>query len=162
MADIGCGVWPLDLTRVPADVKKLLSQPTLTPAEGDQVKTHFLLPRQRLEEIILRAGRRPNVPGGGELNTFVSNHGYAYPQLYLVEDGVDYSRFDRFHVNTADDGTGVDEVVQLLSGRGFVIHHRLPKGLVLTLSLACPSEDTGWLVRVGRLRSFLTSAGPLI
>ena len=146
MADIDCGVWPLDLSSTPTDIRKLLQQPTLTSVEADQIKTHFLLPRQRLLEIILRVGREPHVPGGGELETFVINHGYAYPQLYLVEKGVDYSRFDRFHVNVADDGTAIDEVVQFISGGGFVIHHRHHNELILTLSLTCPSDDAGWII----------------
>ena len=146
MEDIGCQVWPLDLREVPANIKILLGQPTLATAEAEQVKTHFLLPRERLLEIIQGAGREPQVLGGGELNTFVSNHGYPYPQLYVVQNDIDYSRFDRFHVNTANDGTGVDEVVQLLSGRGLAIHHRQHNGVVRTVRLACPSEDAGWLV----------------
>ena len=44
--------------------RRLLTQPTLTDAEADRVRTHFLLPRERLLEIIEAAGRKPNVPGG--------------------------------------------------------------------------------------------------
>jgi hypothetical protein len=43
----------------------------------------------------------PRVPGGGALTTFVSPHAYSYSQLFVVLDDVDYSRFDRFHVNVA-------------------------------------------------------------
>jgi hypothetical protein len=65
--------------------------------------------------------------------------------LHQVQNGVDYSRFDRFHVNAGPDGSGVDEVFQMLSGSGFVIHQRFEGGNVLTLSLACPDEGWGWL-----------------
>ncbi len=53
-----------------------------------------------------------------------------------------YSRFDRFHVNAADDGTGIDEVMQILSGGGIVIVQRLRNAGVLTLHLDSP----GWIV----------------
>jgi hypothetical protein len=116
LADIGSHVRPLDLQHAPADIQRLLQQPSLTKAEAGRVEEHFLLPRERLLEVIASAGRSPHVPGGGALATVVSTHGYSYPQLYLVQDNEDYSRFDRFHVNVAGDGTGVDEVLQLPSG----------------------------------------------
>jgi len=139
-------VWPLDLQGAPAAVRRLLAKPTLDAAETATIMDHFLLSRERLLAIIAEAGRAPNVPGGGALSTQVDSHGYSYPQLWLVQDGTDYSRFDRFHVNTADDGTGVDEVLQLLSGAGIVIRHRLPDGNVLALHVGCPNSDAGWLV----------------
>jgi hypothetical protein len=142
LADIGSGVWPLDFHPAPADIQQLLLQPTLTAVEAGRVEAHFLLPRERLLEIIARAGRTPHVPSGGALATVVLTHGYSYPQLYLVQQDTDYTRFDRFHVNVADDGTGVDEVLQLLSGRGLVIVQRSESGGILTLHLDSP----GWLV----------------
>jgi len=142
LADIGSHVWPLDLHHASPDIQRLLLQPALTKAEAERVEAHFLLPRERLLGVIAGAGRAPHVPGGGALTTEVLTHGYSYPQLYLVQDKVDYSRFDRFHVNVADDGTGVDEVMQLLSGSGIVIVQRLRNVSVLTLHLDSP----GWIV----------------
>jgi len=146
LAGVGTRVWPLDLATTPADVRALLGRPALTEAEVVRVRTHFLLSRERLLEIIEAAGRRPNVPGGGALDTLVTNEGYGYPQLWVVQGGLDYTRFDRFHVNVAEDGTGVDEVLQILAGGGVVIRSRRPAGGALTLRLDCPSEDAGWLV----------------
>ncbi len=146
MAEIGSRVWPLDLINIPEDIRLLLIKPSLENDETERVKGYFLLPRSRLLEIIEHAGRKPNVPGGGELSTSVSNHGYSYPQVWIVQDDIDYSRFDRFHINAAKDGTGVDEVLQLLSGGGLVIHHHKPDGEVLTLHLDCPDDNQGWLL----------------
>jgi hypothetical protein len=146
LATYGARVWPLDLSGVPAAVRGLLAQPRLGPAEADRVKAQFLLPRERLLQIIAEAGRAPHVPGGGAMAPFVANQGYAYPQLYLVEAGVDYTRFDRFHVNTADDGIGVDEIGQLLHGGGVWIVQRRSGLGVASLRLDCPSEDHGWIV----------------
>lgn len=146
LTEIGTGVWPLDLRGTPDDLRQLLLRPTLTAAEVACLQTHFLLPRQRLLEIIAAAGRAPHVPGGGALHTTVANHDYGYPQLWVVQSDVDYTRFDRFHVNVSEDGTGVDEVLQILTGAGVVIRARQPSGDILTLRLACPSADMGWLV----------------
>jgi hypothetical protein len=116
LAEIGSGAWPLDLSGTPDNIQRLLRQPALTETEAEQVRTNFLLPRERLLEIIAAAGRQPNVPGGGELTTSVSNYGYSYPQLWIVQGDENFSRFDRFHVNVSEDGIGTDEVAQLLWG----------------------------------------------
>lgn len=142
LAEVGSRLWPLDLHHAPADIQQLLRQPALTAVEAGRVEAHFLLSRERLLEIIVRAGRTPHVPTGGALTTVVLTHGYSYPQLYLVQQDTDYTRFDRFHVNVADDGTGVDEVLQMLSGRGVVIVQRSARAGILTLHLNSP----GWLV----------------
>ena len=146
LARFGARVWPLDLGAVAADIRALLARPTLTAAESARIEETMLLPRTALLEKLAEAGRTPHVPGGGALETEVANHGYAYPQLFVVEAGADYSRFDRFHVNVAEDGTAVDEVMQLLSGGGVRILQRLPGAGAATLTLDCPSPDRGWTV----------------
>jgi hypothetical protein len=145
LAEIRAGVWPLDLGSTPDDMRRLLRQPTLTEAEAERVQKHFLLPRERLLEIIAAAGRQPNVPGGGELVTWELTHGISYPQLWILQGDEDFSRFDRFHVNVSENGTAVDEVAQMLWGRGLMIRHLLPSGVNLTMRLDCPRES-GWLV----------------
>jgi hypothetical protein len=146
LSPYGARVWPLDLADVSREIRRLLAQRHLTDSECDRVKAHFLLPRQRLLQIIAAAGRTPHVPGGGAMAPRVENHGYAYPQLYVVGAGADYARFDRFHVNTADDGTGVDEIGQLLCGGGVRILQRRAGHRMATLQLDCPADDRGWIV----------------
>jgi hypothetical protein len=146
LAEVGAGVWRLDLTGAHDDVRELLVQRAVTDAQLERLRTHFLLPRERLLEIIAAAGRTPNIPGGGQLSTFVTNEGYSYPQLWVVQGDADFARFERFHVNVSDDGVGVDEVLQILSGAGVVIRLRKPGGSILTLRLDCPKEGSGWLL----------------
>ena len=147
LAEVGAGIWRLDLAGTEDDVRELLAQPTVTDAQVAHLRTHFLLPRERLLEIIAAAaGRTPHVAGGGELSTFVTNEGYSYPQLWVVQGATDFARFERFHVNVSDDGIGVDEVLQILSGAGVVIRLRQRGGDVLTLSVDCPKEGSGWLL----------------
>lgn len=142
---IGAGVWPLDLADEPEDVLALLAKMSLDEAEAERIKKHFLLPRERLLRIVTRAGRTPQVAGGGVLTTFLTNENHEYPQLHQVRKGVDYTRFDRFHVNVGPNGTGVDEVFQMLSGSGFVIHQRLDNQETLTLRMDCPDQRRGWI-----------------
>ncbi len=146
LAPYGARVWPLDLADLPEDIHRLLAQPNLTESEAALVTAQFLLPRERLLQLIAEAGRAPHVAGGGSMTPFVENQGYAYPQLYLAKAGVDYSRFDRFHVNTADDGAGVDEIGQLLYGGGIRVLQRRPGLGMANLHLACTSPDHGWIV----------------
>jgi hypothetical protein len=134
------------LSNEPDEIRKLLREPTLTKDESDRLLNHFLLSRERLLEIITGASREPHVPGGGALTTRVLPYKYNYPQLFVVEEGIDYSRFDRFHVNIAGVGTAVDEVAQILSGSGFVNHHSSPNGEILSLHVDCPGEDAGWIL----------------
>ncbi|MDE0058447.1 MAG: hypothetical protein OXP07_10015 [Defluviicoccus sp.] len=146
LAPYGAGVWPLALGRAPPDIRALLARPTLTADESERIEAAFLLSRETLLDTLARAGRAPHVAGGGALESAVANHGYAYPQLFVVEAGADYSRFDRFHVNVADDGTAVDEVMQILAGGGVRILQRLPGGEPAILTLDCPVSDWGWTV----------------
>lgn len=142
---IGVGVWPLRLDGVPDEIRPLLGAGSLTDDETARIRDHFLLSRERLLEIIAASGRTPNVAGGGALETMVANQSYGYPQLWVVQGDVDYTRFDRFHVNTADDGTGVDEVLQMISGEGVIVRTRQPDGTIYNLRVDCPSDDACWM-----------------
>ena len=143
---IGLGVWPIGLDMAPEAIRTLINQPTLSDEEKTRVRDHFLLSRTRLLEVISESGRTPNVQGGGALETFVSNEGYSYPQLWLVQRGDDYTRFDRFHVNVAKDGTGVDEVMQVVSWQGVIVRVRNQDGMVHSLTLDTQGNRLGWMV----------------
>ena len=149
LATFGTGLWPIDLTAASDDVRVLLSRPKLTSAEVAIVREAFLLPRERLLEVIVASGREPSVPDGGELSTLDVANNVTYPQLYIVEAGVDYSRFDRLHQNQADDGTELDEVLSILSGSGVRLIQRLPDGNEATLQVDCVDGQTGWLLSYG-------------
>ena len=142
----GARVWTLDLSGAPDEIRALLARPTLASGASRRVSEHFELPRTRLLELVSEAGREPQVADGGEMRTLDATHDIPYPELYVVAPGVDYSRFDRLHVNTAEDGTGVDEVLQMLSGRGVRVVQSLPEVGLVTLYLDCPSPDRGWIV----------------
>ena len=147
LAEIQMRVMPLDLRPHPKAIRELLQKPSLDAAESDRIKAQFLMSRERLLEVIRGAGREPQAEGGGALETHVMPHDYSYPQLFQVEEGTDYARFDRFHCNVAEDGScAVDEVLQMLAGGPHQVLHRTPSGDTLFLELTCPSDDDGWVV----------------
>ena len=148
LAPIGARIWPQDLSRLSGDLRKFIDDPNPSPERVAEVLPSFLFSRERLLEIIREAGREPHVPGGGELVTLDETHGVTYPQLYVARAGEDFSRFDRMHVNIGSDGTPVDDVIQLLCGSGLVVCFRMPSGGTLTIHLACPSPEAGWLLTV--------------
>ena len=145
LRQIGIGVWPLELSEVPADIRGLLAQDNLTDEETARARDYFLLSRERLLELVEESGRTPNVPGGGAMETNVANQAYGYPQLWVVQGDVDYTRFDVLHVNTSDDGVGVEEVLQMVSGGGVVVRNRRPDGRIYNLRLDCLSADDCWM-----------------
>jgi hypothetical protein len=78
------------------------------------------------------------------MSTFDATNGVTYPQLYMVGAGVDYSRFDRFHVNSSADGPGTDEVMQILSGGGIRVLQHLPGAGEFTVTFDCVAGEHGW------------------
>ena len=136
---IGFGLWPLDVGAAPDAIQALLAQPTLTDDEAAPVLQRFLLPREQLLEVVAAAGRAPQVAGGGELSTFDATNGVTYPQLFVIAPGVDYTRFDHFHVNSATGGGGLDEVLQVLSGGGVQVRQHLPDEGEFVVTIDCPT-----------------------
>lgn len=146
LAPFGSRIWSLDYTNLSNDVRKLLNQVTLDTPELTRVRDYFLQSREQLLQIIEKAGRTPQIQGGGEMGTLDLTHNVTYPELYIVVPGVDYSRFDRFHVNVSSDGTGVDEVMQVLSGGGVRLLQHLPDRGLVTLEIDCPNDESGWVL----------------
>ncbi|MEM7437707.1 MAG: hypothetical protein AAF436_21320 [Myxococcota bacterium] len=147
LAEIQMRVVPVDLRPHPSAIRQLLCKPSLDAGEAERVKAHFLLSRERLLEVIRNAGREPQVEEGGSLETHVMPHDYSYPQLFQVEEGSNYARFDAFHCNLAEDGScAVDEVAQFLAGGPHHVLHLTPSGDTLLLTVTCPGDDGGWLV----------------
>jgi hypothetical protein len=143
---IGFGAWPLDAGPARPDIQDLLTRPALTDAERASALDYVLLSRDRLVEIIEGAGRQPQVAGGGEMSTFDTTNSVTYPQLYIVEAGADYTRFDTFHVNATTDGAGLDEVMQILCGGGIRVLQHLADESVFTVTLDCGPGGQGWIV----------------
>ena len=87
LTPIGNRIWRQDWSGLSDDPRSFLADPEPSPDLIAEVTPCFLLPRERLREIIAQAGREPHVPGGGELTTFDETHGVWYPQLYVARPG---------------------------------------------------------------------------
>ena len=117
----------------------------MTDQELLRLRDHFLLSRDDLLGVIADSGRTPYLPGGGALETEVVNEGYSYPQLWIVDAGTDYTRFDRFHINVRTDGTGTDEVMQVIAGQAWWFACAGPAGSCIAWnSPARTTAAVGW------------------
>lgn len=145
LREVGAAVWPLEIGTDSERIQELLKAPVLDQAQIRLVMDHFLLSREQLLELIIDASRTPGTEGGGALSTTDKTHAVVYPQLYQVVNGIDYSRFDRFHVNRSLTKTRVDEVMHVLCGRGIILHQQIPDRGVFRLEIDCPA-DHGWTV----------------
>lgn len=143
---LGAKLWPLDLANLPGPVRAALEREQMSEQEAALIKAFFLLPRERLLDLMAECGREPHVPGGGALETRVLPHDYIYPNLMQITATNVPTLYDKMHINHAQDGTGVDEFAQFLHGWGMYLRHRLPDGTEWEMKLNCPSNEQGWLI----------------
>ena len=154
---LGAKVWTHDLSGLPESLVDFLQTTDPSPQQIEEAKPGFLFSRERLLEIIESSGRSPHVEGGGELVTVDETHGLTYPQLYVAKEDIDYSRFDRLHINVSSEGVAVNDITQLLCGSGLVLKFQTSEGEVLTVSLSCPAPLSGWLMAVDCATPFIGS-----
>ncbi|KAF7730137.1 hypothetical protein EC973_002745 [Apophysomyces ossiformis] len=111
---------------IPEEAKPILKESrtrALTEEEKTRLISLFYLNREQLLEQVKLAGRQPAVQGGGDL-TEEKGTG-PYPKVYdtLAWDQATrkavLEKYGRFHVNSGDDGTDIDEVMTIVSGGPF-------------------------------------------
>lgn len=107
----------------------------LDAAEQTEVLSAFALDRAALLDTLKQAGRTEAVANGGELS--ISEDGVPpYPKVYdmkaMDEKTVAYvqRKFGRLHVNSADSGHGIDEVMTIVSGGPYTWFFVLDNGAV--------------------------------
>ncbi|MFI1213517.1 hypothetical protein ACH4UV_38785 [Streptomyces sp. NPDC020802] len=146
---------------VPADAHPILEASrvrALTDDENAELISLFSLHRGDLLAHIQLAGRTPETLRGGFLNT--SEHGVApYPKVYdmkTMDTAARHfvqARFGRLHVNSADHGVGIDEVMTVVSGGPMTWFYRLPDGVVAKLSVgAVEIGDPAWRISYPGIR----------
>jgi len=123
---------------IPTAVRPLLLASrtrALKTEEASAVLGHFGLGRKELVQEILRAGRSPEMPRGGHLQT--SEPGVApYPKVYdmkaldLPTTAFIQRKFGRLHVNSSDAGVGIDEVMTIVSGGPYTWFFVFPQDVV--------------------------------
>jgi hypothetical protein len=128
---------------IPEDAKPIIkASQTRAINEEEQHKliSIFSLHRGQLLEQIQLAGRNPVAPRGGYLTTRESDTA-PYPKVYdmkaLTPDvrKAVLNRYGRLHVNTSDNGMGIDEVMTVVSGGPFTWMFMLPDGVLARLTV---------------------------
>ncbi|UWQ32429.1 hypothetical protein K3555_18145 [Leisingera sp. M527] len=130
----------------------------ITAEEEAQLISAFELTREDLLAEIAAAGRQPTVENGGSLTT--SEPGVApYPKVYDMNK-MDaetriwvHKKFGPLHINHAEDGTGIDEVMTVISGGPWVWFFELPGDVIgkLTLGHVGP-EGEAWRISYPGIR----------
>ena len=131
------------LINIPEEIKPILelsSKRALTAAEAAKVSSTFSMDRESLLAQVKLAGRTPVIAGGGSLGTIeVGNT--PYPKVYDMmswsaegqADGL--RKYGTFHVNSSDDGTGIDEVMTVVAGGSFTWFYVLPDNTMIQLTV---------------------------
>lgn len=124
----------------------------VTPEEAGQLLNHFRLGRRELVNEILLAGRTPEMPRGGYLQT--SETGVPpYPKVYDMKS-LDSKitaylqvKFGRLHVNSSDAGVGIEEVMTIVSGGPYTWFFVLEDGVVGKLRFGSVSgKNLAWRI----------------
>ncbi|WP_342609160.1 hypothetical protein [Vibrio tritonius] len=131
---IGVNVTTIDIPESTKPVLKVAETRALTSDEQQFLIQKFYLNQEQLLEQVKLAGRTPAVKGGGELT---EEKGFGpYPKVYDMK-ALDepthkavLEKYGRMHVNTADDGTEIDEVMTVVNGGPFRWGFTLPDGSI--------------------------------
>jgi len=137
---VGVRVSTLPLPEEAKPILKASTKRAVTEAESKKLLSLFSLHRGQLLEEIKKADRKPEAHRGGYLST--SEIGVApYPKVYdmnaMTTDIKQYlqKKFGKLHVNSADSGVGIDEVMTIISGGSWTWFFVLPDNVVGKLTL---------------------------
>ncbi|GKW25905.1 hypothetical protein PEC311524_34990 [Pectobacterium carotovorum subsp. carotovorum] len=120
---IGINVTTIDIPEAAKSTLKASEHRALAKDEHDLLIKQFYLNQEQLLEQVKLAGRTPAVKGGGVLT---EETGFGpYPKVYDMKAMDEKThkavleKYGRMHVNSADDGTDVDEVMTVVNGGPF-------------------------------------------
>ncbi len=140
LSSVGVRVSTLPLPKAATPILQASLNRAVTAEEAEQLIAHFPLHRGELLEQISKAGREPEAHRGGYLST--SEIGVSpYPKVYdmqaMTPDVMIYlqEKFGKLHVNSSDNGVGIDEVMTIVSGGPWTWFFSLPDNVVGKLTL---------------------------
>jgi hypothetical protein len=134
---------------IPQSAKPILKASQSRSVDADeqqQLIATFALNRADLLEQIRLAGRTPEVHRGGYLGTAEGDTA-PYPKVYdmkaMTADMRTWAlnRYGRLHVNSSDNGAGIDEVMTVVSGGPFTWMFVLPDGVLARLTVSRIAEN---------------------
>ncbi len=140
LRSVGVRVSQVPLPESARPILKTSHSRALNAEETAKLISLFSLHRGQLLDEISKAGRKPEAHRGGFLST--SEGGNApYPKVYdmrsMTPEAVAWvqDKFGRLHVNSADNGVGIDEVMTIVSGGPWIWFFALPNDVVCKLTL---------------------------
>lgn len=144
---VGVRVSTLPLPKGALPILKASQARAITQDEADElISTHFSLHRGELLDEISKAGREPEAHRGGFLSTSEGGNG-PYPKVYdmkaLTPEIMAFlqEKFGKLHVNSAENGVGIDEVMTIVSGGPWTWFFSLPDNVVGKLTLGHVALD---------------------
>ena len=152
LRSVGVRVGVVPLPEEAKPILKISQTRALESSETEKLLSIFSLDRGQLLEEIKQAGREPEAHRGGFLTTSEVDVP-PYPKIYDIRALTPEVRhflqekFGKLHVNSADDGMGIDEVMTIVSGGPWVWFFVLPDDVVAKLTLGHVGlEGTGWRI----------------
>ncbi len=140
LRSVGVRVSTLALPEEALAILKTSKTRAINPEEVTELISIFSLDRGELLDQISKAGREPAVDEGGSLTT--SEEGVPpYPKVYdmkaMTPEVMVYlqEKFGKLHVNNADSGEGIDEVMTIVSGGPWTWFFWLPDNVIGKLTL---------------------------
>ena len=152
---VGVRVGTVSLPKEAVPILKVSHTRALNAEESKKLLSIFSLHRGQLLDEIAKAGREPAMPPafrGGYLS--ISEEGVApYPKVYDLKSlSPEVSvflqkKFGKLHVNSAESGLGIDEVMTIVSGGPWTWFFALKDDVVGKLTLGYVRLDgTGWRI----------------
>ncbi|MCG9733759.1 hypothetical protein [Pseudoalteromonas shioyasakiensis] len=143
---IGVRVSTVSLPEQAKPILEISKKRAITKEESEKLISLFSMHRGDLLEQIKKAGRVPEAHRGGFLST--SEVGVApYPKVYdmkaMTPEVMHFlqEKFGKLHVNSSDDGVGIDEVMTIVSGGPWTWFFVLPDNVIGKLTLGHVSLD---------------------
>ena len=152
LRSVGVRVHQVSLPEEAKPILKVSQKRAINEEEAAKLISIFSLHRGDLLEEIKKAGRKPEAHRGGFLST--SEVGVSpYPKVYdmkaLTPDVMAYLqvKFGKLHVNSAENGMGIDEVMTIVSGGPWTWFFLLPDNVIGKVTFGHVGLDgLGWRV----------------
>lgn len=152
LSSVGVRVSTITIPDAAKPIIEVSKERAINKQETDKLISIFSLHRGELLDQIEQAGRKPEVHRGGYLST--SEVGVApYPKVYdmkaMTPEVMQYlqEKFGKLHVNSADNGQGIDEVMTIVSGGDWTWFFTLPNDVVGKLTLGfVPTDGKAWRI----------------
>jgi hypothetical protein len=143
----------LNRIELPIAARALLEASAKAPLSHEQatrLQEIFSMSRRDVLEQARAAGREPVIPGGGSMSS--GEVGVPpYPKVYDLKSMGPQDRlnarnkFARLHINSTDDGVGVDEVMTLVAGGPWTWYFLLKDNAVVELQMSrVDPAGPGW------------------